>query len=65
MFNRFDAMQVHEVEPGTEIEHDGEKLVVDDEHVVIRGRKLWITPKCNAVLKATIDRVNARQGART
>ena len=51
----FSGLMIHQVEPGTEIEHDGEKLTVTDTQAVHRGRDVYVTPKQYAALKANSD----------
>jgi len=48
----FGAMMIHEVEPGTVIEHDGEERTVTDTEAVIKGDSVYVTPKQYAALKA-------------
>jgi hypothetical protein len=38
------GMAIIEVQPGTEIEHKGEKMTVTDTNAVTLGRKIYVTP---------------------
>ena len=38
------GMDIIEVKPGTEIEHNGEKMTVTDSNAVTLGRKVYVTP---------------------
>ena len=40
----FSGLDIIEVEPGTEIEHEGEKMTVTDKNSVTLGRKIYVTP---------------------
>ena len=40
----FGGIDIIEVEPGTEIEHEGEKMTVTDRNAVTLGRKIYVTP---------------------
>ena len=38
------GMDIIEVEPGTEIEHNDKKMTVTDTNAVTLGRKIYVTP---------------------
>lgn len=48
----FGGINIHQVEPGTVIEHEGEKLEVTDGQAVRRGHSVYMTPRTYAALKA-------------
>jgi hypothetical protein len=48
----FGGMDIIEVESGTEIEHEGEKLTVTETQAVTKGRKIYMTAAHIAALKA-------------
>lgn len=50
-FPAYLGMPVHLVESGTEVEHNGEKLTVDETHTVIRGREIFCTQNVYDKLK--------------
>jgi len=47
----FDGVDIMTVAAGTEIEHNGEKLIVSDENVVFKGRKVYVTERTFNALK--------------
>lgn len=52
LFAPLGSVQVIEVAPGTEIEHDGQKLTVTDTQAVRKGDRFYVTPKQLAAIKA-------------
>lgn len=48
----FNGIDIIEVEPGTEIEHEGEKLTVTETNAVRKGAHIYMTPTKVAALKA-------------
>lgn len=48
----FNGMDIFEVEPGTVIEHEGEKRTVTETEAVVKGRRVYMTPAQFAALKA-------------
>ena len=47
----FGGIDIIEVEPGTEIEHEGEKMTVTDENAVTLGRKIYVTSRICTLLR--------------
>lgn len=45
------ATQIIEVEPGTEIEHEGEKLTVTEESAACLRNKIYVPPKMYRLLR--------------
>lgn len=45
------GISIIEVEPGTVIEHDGERFEVTDDTAVFKGSKVYLTPKQYTALK--------------
>lgn len=52
----FLGMDIFTVESGTEIEHEGEKLVVTDTNAVTLGRKIYVTERVYQKLKESATR---------
>lgn len=50
--NTYAGMQIIQVEPGTEVEHNGEKATVTDSKLVFRGGNVYVTPHVYELLKA-------------
>ncbi|WP_370285803.1 hypothetical protein [Pseudooceanicola nanhaiensis] len=48
----FSGIDIIAVSPGTEIEHEGEKLTVTETQAVHKGRCIYMTEKQVAALKA-------------
>ncbi|WP_353472351.1 hypothetical protein PVT71_13740 [Salipiger sp. H15] len=48
----FGGIEIIAVEPGTEIEHEGEKLTVTETSAVHLGNRMYMTEKQVAALKA-------------
>ncbi len=48
----FAGIEIIAVESGTEIEHEGEKLTVTETQAVHKGRRIYMTEKQVAALKA-------------
>lgn len=48
----FSGLDIIEVTPGTEIEHNGEKLTVTDTQAVTKGQTIYVTPKQYEAIKA-------------
>lgn len=57
----FGGIEIIAVEPGTEIEHEGEKLTVTETNAVHLGRRMYMTPAHVAALK---DQTPAKTEAR-
>lgn len=55
MFGHYGGVSVVEVEPGTVIEKDGEKLTVDDTQMVSKDGKFYVTAKHMALIKARTE----------
>lgn len=60
MFGGFDIVSV---EAGTVIKSGEDELTVTDTEAVTKGRKIYMTPKQVAALKAHPDVVNARESS--
>lgn len=48
----FGGITIHTVDPGTVIEHNGEKLTVTDNEAVRKGSHMYVTPKTYDAMKA-------------
>lgn len=55
----FSGVAIVEVPVGTEIEHGGMKLVVDDETSVTLGPKVYATPRTVENLRAQVPEVRS------
>ncbi len=48
----YGGVTIHQVDPGTEIQHKGERLVVENGNGVHLGGALYLTPSdCRALIK--------------
>lgn len=47
------SMTLHEVEPGTVVEFNGRRHIVDDGHAVVQDHHLYVTP-------AILERIRAK-----
>jgi hypothetical protein len=45
------GVEIVQVEPGTRVEHEGSVLTVNDETAVVRGHRIYVTPRCNEAMK--------------
>lgn len=51
----FGGMSIHVVEPGTEIEHNGETRTVSEAEAVFRGSNIYMTQRHYDALKSHPD----------
>ena len=54
MIPTFGSMTIEVVENGTEIEFNGEKLIVDDNSCVVKHGKIYVTQKTAMAIKQRI-----------